>query len=396
MERISVIVPIYNVGEYVGQCIESVLKQTYENLEIILVDDGSQDISGDLCDTYAQQDCRVRVIHQKNLGLVAARKAGMRIATGKYVGFVDGDDWIEPNMYETLYEETIRTGADVVTSGRIIEKEDGTSLFVSDLIGKGVYTPLTDINLCRNMIMWKDGDLWGITPNFWNKLFVKEHLWRFEEGVDERITYGEDDACVYACMAFSNKLSVMEDCLYHYRMRGTSISHSGDDFYLMRVNYLYLAMKNNYVGHPFYNVLENEVEKYMLEFLKRGIDKLCGFHFDIGIPTKFCDLSGGGDKKLVLFGAGIVGQEFYKEFCLLGLKKRILWVDRKYETCRERGLPVDPVESICEVSYDRIVIAAKSDRIHQSMIDDLKAIGADMEKVVYNPPRTWLQILKEI
>ena len=102
MERktlISVIVPVYKVEQYLPQCVESILNQTYRNLELILVDDGSPDGCGKICDAYAEKDSRVRVIHKKNGGLSDARNAGLNAASGDYLSFIDGDDWIEPDTY---------------------------------------------------------------------------------------------------------------------------------------------------------------------------------------------------------------------------------------------------------------------------------------------------------
>lgn len=104
IELISVIIPVYNVEQYLDRCMKSVLNQTYKELEIILVDDGSTDRSGIICDEYASKDSRVRVIHKRNEGLSAARNEGLNIARGKYIGFVDSDDWIAADMYFTLYK----------------------------------------------------------------------------------------------------------------------------------------------------------------------------------------------------------------------------------------------------------------------------------------------------
>lgn len=100
---ISVIVPIYKVELYLRKCINSILAQTYQNLEVILVDDGSPDQCGIICDEYAKSDSRVRVIHQENSGVASARNAGLQAAQGDYIGFVDSDDWIAPDMYDCLY-----------------------------------------------------------------------------------------------------------------------------------------------------------------------------------------------------------------------------------------------------------------------------------------------------
>ena len=105
---ISVIVPIYNVEAYLPQCIESILHQTYTDLEIILIDDGSKDGCAGICEEYRQRDSRIVVIHKENGGLVSARKAGLKAAAGAYIAYVDGDDWIEPNMYECMYHIMIK------------------------------------------------------------------------------------------------------------------------------------------------------------------------------------------------------------------------------------------------------------------------------------------------
>ena len=114
MVKLSVIVPVYNAEAYLDVCIRSILGQTYADLELILVDDGSPDRSGTMCDAWAKQDNRIRVIHKDNGGVCSARNAGLDAAKGEYIAFVDSDDWIEPNMYETMMEKVHVYGCDVV------------------------------------------------------------------------------------------------------------------------------------------------------------------------------------------------------------------------------------------------------------------------------------------
>ena len=111
--KVSIVVPIYNVEKYLDRCIQSLLAQTLKEIEIILVDDGSDDGCAQICDQYAERDSRIKVVHKKNGGLDSARKAGIAIASGKYVGYVDGDDWIEPFMYERMVELAEKYGANV-------------------------------------------------------------------------------------------------------------------------------------------------------------------------------------------------------------------------------------------------------------------------------------------
>ena len=125
MDTISVIVPVYKVEPYLKQCVDSIINQTYKNLEIILVDDGSTDNCGKICDEYASKDNRIKVLHIENGGPAVARNAGLDIATGKYIGYVDSDDYIEPDMYETLYNAMIKTNAGLVVCNWY--RQDGTN-----------------------------------------------------------------------------------------------------------------------------------------------------------------------------------------------------------------------------------------------------------------------------
>ncbi|MBD5537240.1 MAG: glycosyltransferase [Lachnospiraceae bacterium] len=130
-ELISVIVPVYNVEKYLSKCIETIINQTYKNLEIILVDDGATDKSGTICEEYAHKDARIRVIHKENGGLSDARNAGLSVATGKYISFIDSDDWIAADMYEHLHAVIVYEEADL-TFG-VIERVSGKSSYnISD------------------------------------------------------------------------------------------------------------------------------------------------------------------------------------------------------------------------------------------------------------------------
>ena len=111
--KISVVVPVYNVEEYLDQCVESLVGQTYKNLEVILVDDGSPDNCPAMCDEWAERDNRIKVIHKENGGVSSARNAALDIASGDYIGFVDSDDWIEPDMYEILIKNAKKYDADI-------------------------------------------------------------------------------------------------------------------------------------------------------------------------------------------------------------------------------------------------------------------------------------------
>lgn len=134
---ISVIVPVYNVAEYLPPCIESIAAQTHRNLEIILVDDGSTDPSGRICDDYSRRDSRIVVVHQPNGGLSAARNAGLRVARGEFIGFVDGDDYIHPQMYGVLLSALTATDcAFSMVLGRKVPNNNGYAIFTPPRLPK--------------------------------------------------------------------------------------------------------------------------------------------------------------------------------------------------------------------------------------------------------------------
>ena len=126
MPVLSIIVPVFKAEQFLHKCVDSILGQTLQDLELILVDDGSPDKSGSICEAYAKKDSRVRVIHQQNAGVSAARNAGLAIASGDYVGFVDSDDWVAADMYETMHGAAVCCSAEIVMCDILAAGEDGT------------------------------------------------------------------------------------------------------------------------------------------------------------------------------------------------------------------------------------------------------------------------------
>ena len=208
MKLISVVIPVYNVEEYLVECIESVLKQTYTNLEIILVDDGSLDNSGKICDDYAKKDSRIVVIHKRNGGLSSARNAALEIIKGCYVVFVDSDDYIEHTMIEVLYNKINQYNADIsICAYRVTSNID---MFDSELECKEYL--MTGKKLIMAYI-YRDSN-YTITHAVWNRLYKKELLngLKFCEGrVHEDILFSTE------VMLRIQKAIYIDKYLYNYR-----------------------------------------------------------------------------------------------------------------------------------------------------------------------------------
>lgn len=218
---ISVIVPVFNLEKYVIRTLDSIINQTYKDIEIIVVDDGSTDNTGEIVETYAKKYFDiVRVIHQKNSGVTNARLCGVKAAEGEWIGFVDGDDEIEPDMYEMLLKNAEQFGADISHCGYQMIFDDGRASYFHNtgcLVKQDKTTGLKDL---------LDGSL--VEPGLWNKLFHKNlfHSLLHADVMDRKIKINEDLLMNY--ILFSNAdISVFQDvCKYHYLVRSTSVSRS--------------------------------------------------------------------------------------------------------------------------------------------------------------------------
>lgn len=213
--KVSVIVPIYNVAPYLKKCIDSILAQTYSNLEVILVDDGSTDESSDICDTYVALDCRVSVIHKSNGGLSSARNAGLDVAKGDYIAFIDSDDYIEPNMIEKLIAAILHEDAELAMCGvRCIDEYGDEVAFNSAPIIDGV---LTGKDIFEKVFLFQA--VWFITA--WNRLYKSSLLqeYRFPEG-----RLHEDEFAAHHIYDNCRKVVTISDPLYLYLQRTGSIT----------------------------------------------------------------------------------------------------------------------------------------------------------------------------
>lgn len=210
---ISIVVPVYRVQEYLSRCVESLQRQTYSELEIILVDDGSPDRCGEMCDLFAAQDNRIRAIHQTNRGLSAARNAGTMEAKGEYITFVDSDDWVHPEYVERLWRVIQRTGADlaVCADQKVSAEQDA-----------GVAAGLTDCFSClsREDALAEMLYQGRIETNAWGKLYLTRHA---KECLYPEGRLFEDLATTYRFFALAEKVAVCDAVLYYYWQRPDSI-----------------------------------------------------------------------------------------------------------------------------------------------------------------------------
>lgn len=268
----SIIVPIYNIEKYLKQCLDSIQKQTYKEFEVILVEDGSPDRAPQICDAYVENDPRFCVIHKKNEGLVRARKTGVAKAKGKYIIFVDGDDWIDEQMLERLHAVLEDASVDMVALGFYQEFEKKT-LEVSNIIRPDrykkeqlksrVYPHMMCMGLKKNILMC------GIAPSVWSKVFRREIVLSVIEKIDDRITMGEDAACTYPCLIYADSLIVLDERFYHYRYVDSSMSQKHDIHYFEKIGFLF-----DYFDEASYPELDSQLQKYKMFLFLLGVRQM--------------------------------------------------------------------------------------------------------------------------
>ncbi len=223
MAKISIIVPIYNVEQYLRECLESLIKQTFQDIEIIAVNDGSLDGSGQICDQYALMDERVKVFHQANAGVSEARNYGLEHASGEWILFVDGDDWVEPSLCQTLLQAAMQSKADLVLCGHFWNypnQEYPVRMFSEDryIDPLNIRRIILDSTLVESSCVSNATYVWG---KLWRSSLLRGNV-RFKSN----LKWGEDQLFNLNGLTNVTRAFHLKQSLYHYRINATSITNS--------------------------------------------------------------------------------------------------------------------------------------------------------------------------
>lgn len=264
-QKISIIIPVYNVEKHLSRCIESILKQTFRNIEIILIDDGSSDKCPQICDLYAKRDPRIKVIHKENAGAGIARNSGIELATGKFISFVDSDDYIAPNMFEKLYNEIEHKDVDAVFCNYYEVFDTGQRIKKLDIKNNHIIKNEEINTFYYSIISF-------FRPVVWRALFKADILLKYDlKFVSEREVLSEDKFFLLDYLKFCNSLAFITDCLYYYYINTNSLIHR------------YNPSQFNLLIKAYYKLLDyNQTEKWeylvnmqFIEYSKTEIKKLC-------------------------------------------------------------------------------------------------------------------------
>lgn len=387
-DLISVIVPVYNVKDYLSKCIESICGQTYENLQIILVDDGSTDGSGEICDIYAGKDRRIEVLHGRNGGLVVARKRGLQHAKGEYTGFVDGDDYIDRNMYEEILKKAVETDADFVHTGFWTDNGTKNEEIVNfdEAVYDGIESRYEFIRDHTETFMNQKDKY--ISNSIWSKLFKSSLIKEAYSRVPDTQQYGEDGIALCRCIFKASKIVTYRKAFYHYIVRKGSLSRTNEYKNLIKFAGLYQTYEELFREYGYGERARDDLDCFLRKLGLMYVDR-------IGVEDLYIEryklpsarLYAG--KKIVLYGAGRVGKNYYTQLARYRECQIVAWIDESYE---KRQTEIDyfllsSPKDMMKYEFDYVLVALSNRYIAEQIRENLTAGGVDEKKIKFEMPQ---------
>ena len=380
-DLVSIIIPIYNMDKYIEKCINSTLKQTYRNIEVILVDDGSVDKSNVICEKYKKIDNRVRVIHKENKGLVSARKSGLEISNGDYIVPLDADDWLDEKMIEEMMQIIIREKIEMAQCSIIWEYLDGGVLSDDNIIEGEYNLDKLDNSVYKNLFVnHKEQSKNGMRLNICSCIFERNLLIKSQKCVPDELANGEDDALFFIAMLQAKKFYKFSYPYYHALVRCDSMSRSARMFGVEQVFMIESVVRPFLECHKFREYIEPGFNRYLLNLFAFYMKMKFKLSFQRAYTVDLLDIS--KKSKLVIYGVGIVGQSIYKEYknqynivALIDANKKNLMEEKIYR-----------VDTVANLVFDYIILASVSESIRHSMYRELMKFGIPDEKIINREP----------
>jgi glycosyltransferase involved in cell wall biosynthesis len=356
------------------------LQQSFLDFELILVDDGSPDNCPKICDDYAKKDSRIKVIHKENGGLLSARKAGLKNAQGKYISFVDGDDWVDKFYLDTLFKLAEANDSDLVITGHFREF-DGKIETIKPKTA-GIYNEKDlKASIIPNAIYNGKFCEHGISTYVWNKLFKRELLYPILLDVPNDIVMGEDAAITYSYLAISKSLVVSKIPLYYYRQRHDSIVKSIEnpkmEYYRLGLLMHFLKVKMSHVLDE--QVLNSQLKCYLYsQILVRSggliLDSTGDVFFNPFLKVK-------RNSRVVVYSSGSFGQHILSTNVKANFFEIIKWIDVDFHDLNIGGNSVLPISSITNTEFDFLIIATINPSTYESIKMELALMGIDVNKI---------------
>lgn len=379
MPTISVLVAIYNVDEYLYECLESIKNQTLKDIEIICIDDGSDDNSGEICDEFAKNDSRFKVIHQNNYGLVGARKRALDEAKGEYICFVDGDDYIEKDWCEGLLDYIQKNKTDFVTAG-YMKGEKSFHLREKSILS-------LDDNKRAELVAEQIGGpvIYDVSTSVWSKIFKASLIKKCYKRVPDYQSYGEDLICLIHCILEANDIGIVDVASYHYVVRQGSLSRKTTGEMIMNEVSLFkeinrLLERNSVISKYKFQLLQ-EMKQRIVSYIKGDYE---GAEFVQ--EYKLNDIHKYRNKRIVLYGAGAVGQDYYNQLSRYKDCNIVGWIDKNAPKYDYDYFKVQDIDVINIIEYDYIIICIYNEEIAEEIIEELSVKGIEKDRIIWIKP----------
>lgn len=384
---VSVIIPIYNTEKFIEKCVQSVMQQIYQNLDIVLIDDGSTDNSLEIIMEMMKKDSRIRVFSRENHGLVSARKWGIELSKGDLIGFVDSDDWIEPTMYARMVEKYLETGCDLVSSGICRDYvETSKSVILCDNYAEGLYLEL-EKKIYPTMLYDAVQEDHGLYCTLVNKLYKREILLQVYSNLNLDVTYGEDAMAIYPYCLACKSIYILKEAFYHYIIHSASMCASKDKKLVMNTYWLHQVLYEHFDKESFRYILLRQLREYIKKIEMHNMKMLYNVPVVFTTPWEFSYDDVILDTRVIIYGAGGCGQALYQQLQKKNYASNVVgWVDKNYANKKEECLyEIAPVERVMELEYDYIVIAIKDYEIAQKIKKELIDVyRVEANKIIWN------------
>lgn len=394
-KALSVIVPVYNVEQYIEKCVNSILKQVFPILNIILVDDGSTDNSGVLCDLLAEKAKCIKVLHIEHSGITIARLTGVRAADTDWITFVDADDWISEDAYTDLLT---CEGSDVVITGICRYIDSKHQVLQMPHFEEKVYDKKQIEREIMPTMLWcpEVGD-WALDPSLCTKLFKREIvLTQLEKVSKVGSNYGEDSAVVFPIMLHATNIRICKKIYYFHRQRisGTIAPYIEDEDFISKLHNVYALLKAQFQEAGYWEIMKGQLDCFYINAIE--LKKRCYEY-----PLLECSAYFPIDKilpksKVILYGAGNIGKQYWDQNNLYQFCEIVSWVDLKLTGQQVRTCTIENPESIKKLQFDYVLIAVDNYFIARMIFSYLCELQIRKEKIIWHSLRSDIRGLDNI
>lgn len=370
---VSIIIPIYNAERYLGECIDSLLVQTYKNIEIILVNDGSEDETEKCCKRYVNLDSRVKYFYQRNKGQNSARYLGLSNSSGELITFVDADDIVKDNLIEILVDALEENLCDMVLSG--VYKWYGDKLEENNMLLCGLYSGR---EIALNVIDHNHFYQANVNTSLYANLFRKEIIKKVFNSLDLSIDFSEDVISVILACFCSNKVLVLKEYMYYQRMHEDSFTHKHEKSNFESQKRLFEFSRQINTKWEIGRLFEYEIDSLIKrDLLIGGYDAFgeVGYLFPfVGVKPK---------SRIIIYGAGAMGKEIirfinkYKHYKICGVIDQKLYGQRIYNFSIKKLEEID----FLSIEYDYLIIANSKEEVAGTIMDRLISLGIEAYKI---------------